>query len=38
MEDFTRMLGHMQEAQAKVQEIQQKLTQLQAQARLELAQ
>jgi len=30
MEDFTRMLGHMQEAQAKVQEIQQKLTQLQA--------
>lgn len=30
MEDFTKMLGHMQEAQAKVQEIQQKLAQLQA--------
>ena len=30
MEDFTKMLGHMQEAQAKVREIQQKLTQLQA--------
>ena len=30
MEDFTKMLGQMKEAQAKVQEIQQKLVQLQA--------
>ena len=30
MEDFTKMLGHMKEAQAKVQEIQQKLTHLRA--------
>jgi nucleoid-associated protein EbfC len=30
MEDLTKMLGQMQEAQAKVQEIQQKLAQIQA--------
>ena len=30
MEDLTKMLGRMQEAQAKVQEMQQKLAQIQA--------
>jgi nucleoid-associated protein EbfC len=30
MEDFTKILGQMQEAQKKVQEIQQKLAQIQA--------
>ena len=30
MEDFTKILGHMQEAQTKIREVQQKLTRLQA--------